>query len=162
MDQTGLNDYTYSYVIYNPTGDVVLPGGAVPPGTPEFVDTFSLDFDASVAGAVLTGPTGGDAAYDYGFFGLKWSLYPDVVEAGDYSGALSFTSALPPSPGNAVASDSNPPSPWSSSPFGQAVPIPGTGNFTVPDSADTLMLLAGALLLFPLVSALKSKPGSLS
>ena len=148
--------YTYTYIVENPAGDVLLPG-SYDPGVSEIVDSFYLTFDASVSGAVVSGPTGGDGAYDFGAYGLYWVLNPDVVVAGSSSGPLWFTSDLPPSPGNASASDDNPPSPWSSYPNGQPVPVPGTGNFVVPDSMNTMALLGGVLLLPPFGSARRKK-----
>jgi hypothetical protein len=56
--------------------------------------------------------------------------------------------------GNASASDDNPPSPWASSPDGQPVPIPN-----VPDSMNTMALLAGTLPLFLFVMKKNAKLG---
>ena len=145
--------YTYSYTVNNPAGDVLLPGSYAP-GTPEIVDSFSLDFNAALPNAVVSGPIGGNSAFNFGAFGLYWVLYPDVVKAGTSSGQLSFQSELPPSPGNASASDDSPPSPWAS-PNGSPVPVPGTGNFSVPEPATTTLLALTALLLLPFGSTIR-------
>jgi len=146
--------YTYSFSVNNPLGDVVLSPSA-DAGASEIVDTFVLNFDASaITGLSFPANT---TAYALGPYGIYWAIYPDVVVAGTNSGALSFQSLLPPSPGIASASDDSPPSPWSSSPSGQYVPVPGIGNFSVPDSTNTIAMLAGMLLLLPFQSALKMK-----
>jgi len=141
------SDYTYTYTVNNPSGDVLLPGSYAP-GTSEIVDSFSLDFNAALPDAVVSGPIGGNSAFNFGAYGLYWVLSPDVVRAGTSSGLLSFQSELPPSPGNASASDDSPPSPWAS-PNGSPVPVPGTGNFSVPEPATTTLLALTALLLLP-------------
>jgi hypothetical protein len=115
-------DYTYTYIVNNPVGDVLLPG-SYSPGSPEIFDAFSITFDASYPGAITSTPTGGSTANNLGAFGLYWTMSPGV-QPGNNSGPLSFQSAMPPVMGNASASDDNPPSPWSSSPYGQMVPVP--------------------------------------
>jgi hypothetical protein len=143
--------YTYTYNVNNPAGDVLLNNAGQPTSTSEVVDTFMLTFDASVPGAVVSGPTGGSGAANLGSFGLIWVL--PSVPAGANSGSLSFTSDEPPTWADASAADANPPSPWSSSPDGQTVPVPMTAS--VPDSLNTLVWLAGTAPLLAL--ALKRK-----
>jgi len=142
--------YTYTYIINNPAGDILLPGSYAS-GAPEIVDSFALSFNAAAPGAVVSGPTGGLVADNLGSAGLFWSIYP-VVDAGTNSGPLSFDSEDAPMMGNATASDDSPPSPWASSPDGQPVPIPN-----VPDSMNTTAPLAGTLLL--LLPGMKKKAG---
>jgi hypothetical protein len=142
--------YTYSYIVHNPSGDVLLPGSYAP-GKPEEFDTFTLSFNSSAPGAVIPGTiSGGTTSANLGN-GIFWFLYPPVY-AGSSSGALSYESDNAPSWGNAGATDDNPPSPWSSFPDGQKVPV-------APDSTSTLALLAGMLLLLPVGSAMKKKAG---
>jgi hypothetical protein len=137
--------YTYTYTIYNPSGDVQLPGSASP-GSPEVVDAFTVGFDTTVPGAFLSGTqTGGVLDQNNGVGGLTWIM--SAVPAGGNSGPLSFESLLLPTMGDANAADANPPSPWASNPDGQEVPIPGAT--AVPDSMNTMAALAGALLLLP-------------
>lgn len=142
VNQTG-SLYTYTYMVNNPTGDVQLPGSASP-GSPEVVDAFSVTFDTTVPGAFIA-QFGGVSEQNNGVNGLFWSF--NAVSAGSSTGILSFTSDDPPTMGNANAQDANPPSPWSSAPFGQQVPIPQTA--TVPDGAATAGLLGGVLMLLP-------------
>jgi len=52
---------------------------------------------------------------------------------------LSFQSDLPPGAGNANAQDANPPSPWSSFPNGQQVPVP----LTVPEPGTWALVAMG-------------------
>lgn len=148
--------YTYSYDVFNPAGDVLLPG--VPnAGDPEIVDQLIVDFNTLASGAVLaSSATGGTLALPLANgTGMKWILETPSVAAGGSSGWLTFQSLLAPSAGNATANDANPPSPWSSDPDGQAVPVPGNGSFSVPDSASTMSLLAGMMLLLPFRPAIK-------
>jgi len=144
--------YTYTYIINNPAGDSLLPGSYAP-GASEIVDSFTLSFNAAAPAAVVSGPTGGLVAANLGSAGLFWFIYP-VVDAGASSGPLSFESDDAPMMGNASASDDNPPSPWASSPDGQPVPIPN-----VPDSMNTMALLAGTLPLFLFVMKKNAKLG---
>jgi hypothetical protein len=137
--------YTYAYTIANPVGDVILPPNASA-GGPEVVDAFGVAFDTTIAGAYVPGSeTGGTSQQNNGASGLFWSF--TGVNPGSSSPTLSFESDLPPVLGNANATDANPPSPWSSSPFGQQVPIPQTG--TAPDATSTMALLAGVMMLLP-------------
>jgi hypothetical protein len=150
--ETAPSDYVYSYMVNNPAGDVLLNEDGLPTTTPEIVDSLSVGFDTTVAGAVTSTPTGlSGVAAD----GVNWFLYP-VVGPDTSSVWLSFDSDLPPSPGNASAE----PAPWASYPGGDAVPVPGTGNFSVPDSTDTMTLLAGVLLLLPFGAAMRKKTSS--
>jgi hypothetical protein len=144
--------YTYTYTVNNPAGDVILGGADA--GQPEILDLFSVDFNASVLGAVLGTPTGGTFGENNGIFGISWFLLTPNVAAGANSGPLSFESLDAPIMGDASASDANPPSPWDSSPDGNPVPVP-----FVPDSTSTMPLLAGMMLLLPFGSVLKKKAG---
>jgi hypothetical protein len=155
--ETAPSDYVYTYTVNNPADDVLLGGPNA--GSPEIVDFFSVDFNTLVTGAVVSGPTGGTGS-GVAAGGVSWGLDTPVVNPGTTSGPLSFDSELPPSPGDATANDSNPPAPWASFPDGQVVPVPGTGNFPVPDSTNSMALLAGVLLLLPFGSAMRKKAGS--
>jgi len=140
--------YTYTYSVFNPAGDVQLPGSASP-GSPEVVDSFSVAFDTLVPGAFIGGSqSGGTSQQNNGVAGLFWSF--TGVNPSNSSPTLSFESDDPPTMGNANASDANPPSPWASNPNGQQVPIPA---ISVPDSASTATLLTGVLMLVPFGSA---------
>jgi hypothetical protein len=147
--------YTYSYSVANPTGDVILPP-APGAGGPEVVDAFAVAFNTTIGSgttaAYIPGTqTGGTAMQNNGTSGLFWSF--TVVNPGSSSPTLSFQSYLPPVLGNANASDENPPSPWSSSPFGQQVPIPETPVST--PEPPTTALLALTFLLLPFRSNLR-------
>jgi hypothetical protein len=141
--------YTYSYTVNNPPNDTV-PGSN--PTQLEFVDTFGLNFAPS-PDAVISLPSDGGA--NGGVNGVVfWSFSPAApIAAGSSSPSLFFQSDLPPSPGIATASDDDT---WGNNPESQYVPVPGTGNFTgpntIPDSTATFALLAGTLLLLPFVS----------
>jgi len=140
--------YTYSYSVANPVGDVVLPPsqGA---GSPEIVDAFSVAFNTAVPGAYVPGSqTGGTGQQNNGANGLFWSF--TAVNPGTSSPTLSFESLLAPILGNANASDTVPPSPWSSVPSGQEVPVPQA----IPEPTTTA-LLALTLLLVPFRSTLR-------
>jgi hypothetical protein len=143
--------YTYAYVLNNPLGDVLLnPDGSLT-STPEVVDAFSIAFNASSAGAYVVGTQlGGAIDQDNGGGGLFWSFA--AINPGTSSPALSFESDLAPILGNANALDANPPSPWSSIPFGQQLALPN-----VSDSTNTLALLAGIVLFLPLLSTMSQK-----
>jgi hypothetical protein len=131
--------YTYSYIVNNPAGDVLLTNGDVPTSTPEVVDTLSVGFDTTVPNAYISNSqTGGVFTENNGTNGLLWVL--GAVPAGGSSGPLSFQSLLPPTLGNANAQNSNPPSPWASTPFGQEVPVP------TPEPGTLSLLLAGSAL----------------
>jgi hypothetical protein len=144
--------YTYAYVVNNPAGDIQLPGSPHP-GSPEIVDTFSVAFNTGLTGAYIPFSASGGLFSVVGGTGISWILIP-VIPAGSSSGMLSFESLLPPVPGDATAQDSNPPSPWASFPDGQEVPVPGP---TVPDSMNTMAMLASMLLFLPFASILKKK-----
>lgn len=130
--------YTYSYTVFNPAGDIQLPG-SVSPGSPEIVDYYSVNFDTTVAGALIPGSLFGGAYSAPNSTGVFWIMAP--VQAGTSGPKLSFQSDLPPVYGNANASDANPPSPWSSSPAGQPVPVPNISGAITPEP-DTLALFA--------------------
>jgi hypothetical protein len=150
--------YTYAYSVANPTGDVIL-APAQGAGNPEVVDAFAVAFNTTLTGAFVPGTqTGGTAQQNNGVSGLFWSF--TGVNPGGSSPTLSFQSDLPPVLGNANASDANPPSPWASSPFGQQVPIPQTPPVSTPDSASTMTLLAGVMMLLPFRSTLLKKGSS--
>jgi hypothetical protein len=134
--------YTYTYTIDNPAGDVLLNNDGSPTTTPEVVFNYSVGFDTTAPGAYVLGSiSGGAFDLNNGVDGLTWNF--TAVSAGNNSPALSFESDLPPTMGDADALGDNPPSPWSSYPNGQEVPVPEP----VPDSMNTLALLAGMLLL---------------
>jgi hypothetical protein len=138
--------YTYTYTILNPAGDLILNDAGVPTSTPEIVDAFSIGFNTTLPGAYVPGSqTGGSAEQNNGIDGLFWSFA--AVNPGAGSPALSFQSYLAPGLGNANAQDGNPPSPWSTIPAGQQLPVPEP----VPDSSSTLVLLTGCLLMLLLL-----------
>jgi hypothetical protein len=138
--------YTYNYTVFNPPGDIVLPSGP----TEEF-DVFSVGFSTTLPGALVGGSLNGGVYNSSTAGGVTWYMYP-AIYAGSNSGVLSFASDLPPVPGTATAQDSNPPSPWSTYPFGSPVPVPG-----VPDSANTMALLGGVMLLLLFRSILRKQ-----
>ena len=130
--------YTYTYTVNNPLGDVVLDNTGLPTLTPEPVDAFSVGFDTTVPGAyIAASQTGGVFDENNGPVGLFWLL--GSVNPGTSSGPLSFLSDLPPTLGNANAQDANPPSPWSSYPDGQQVPVP----LTVPEPGTWVLVAMG-------------------
>jgi len=145
-----LGAYQYTYTVNNPVGDVLLNNNGSPTTTPEIVDAFSVAFNTTLPGAyVLGSQAGGLFDQNNGVAGLNWAFA--AVSPGSSSPVLSFDSDMPPTLGNANASDSNPPSPWASNPDGQQVPVPST----VPEPT-TIALLAGGLLLLPLRSIKKA------
>jgi hypothetical protein len=148
--------YTYSYNVNNLAGDVLLTDSDQPTSKPEIVDTLTVAFDTTAPGAfVPLSQTGGSCDVNLGPFGLFWSFTP--VQPGSTSPTLSFESDLPPVLGNASATDSSPPSPWSSSPDGQQVPVPDPQT-DVPEPAPAA-LVALALLFIPSRAALRKKTG---
>jgi len=137
--------YTYSYVVNNPLGDVLLNNNGSPTSNPEIVDAFGVGFNTTVPGAyIMNSQTGGTSDQNNGTGGLFWSF--TAIQPNTSSPILSFQSDLPPTQGFADAQDANPPSPWSSFPDGQTVPIPA-----VPEPATTalLALTMTSLLLLP-------------
>ena len=121
--EDGSGIYTYSYTIQNPAGDVILNDAGEPTSTPEVVDAFSIGFDTTLPGAyVPVSQAGGSTEQNNGVDGLFWSFA--TVNPGADSPALSFQSYLAPGLGNANAQDGNPPSPWSTIPGGQQLPVP--------------------------------------
>ena len=130
--------YTYTYTVNNPVGDVVLDNTGTPTSTPEPVDAFSVGFDTTAPGAyIMNSQTGGVFDENNGPVGLFWLL--GSVNPGTSSGPLSFQSDRPPTLGNANAQDANPPSPWSSNPNGQQVPVP----ITVPEPGTWALVAIG-------------------
>jgi hypothetical protein len=139
--------YTYSYVVNNPMGDVVLNNMGGPTMTPEIVDAFSVGFDTTFPGAYVNGSiAGGNFDQNLGPDGLSWAF--TGVNPGSSSPMLSFESLLPPTLGNANAADRNPPSPWSSVPNGQMVPVP------TPEPSPLILFALTALLFLPFRSTL--------
>ena len=135
VDQVDLpgGTYYYYYTVNNPAGDVNLNNGS-----PEPVDAFTVAFDTTAPGAFISGSqTGGGFDLNNGPSGLFWAFTP--VNPGTSSGVLSFQSDLPPTLGNANAQDANPPSPWSSNPNGQQVPVP----LTVPEPGTWALVAMG-------------------
>jgi hypothetical protein len=148
--------YTYSYIVNNLKGDVLLTDAGQPTSTPEIVDAFMVAFDTTAPGAfVPLSQTGGSCDVNLGPFGLFWSFTP--VQPGSASPTLSFESDLPPVPGNASATDSSPPSPWASSPDGQQVPVPDPQT-DVPEPAPAALFALG-LLFLPSRAALRKRTG---
>jgi hypothetical protein len=127
-----------------------------PAGDSESVDSLSIGF--GITGVVVSSITGGNfSGEDPDGDGVSWFLYDPAVAPGASSGWLTFDSDLPPSPGSAQSEIS----PWYASSTGvNAVPVPGTGNFSVPDSTNTMTLLAGVLLLLPFGAAMRKKASS--
>jgi hypothetical protein len=151
--------YTYSYTVINPLGDVLLTDQGQPTSTPEIVDSFSVGFDTTAPGAyVPSSQTGGTVDLDLGTAGLFWYFPP--VPPGGRSPLLSFESHAPPTLGNADASDANPPSPWSSSPSGQPVGVPGDPQTDVPEPTTVALFVATGLLLLALRFKFWKKAGS--
>jgi hypothetical protein len=139
--------YTYSYNVNNPSGDIVITTPITTAegiaGNPEVVDSFSVDFNVLIPGALVSTPTGGIIGFNDGS-GVAWSL-PGIAP-NTSSGPLTFESLLAPYLGNASASDADPPSPWGSVPGGQQVAVPGITGVSVPEPTT---LISGALLLVP-------------
>ena len=135
--------YTYTYSVSNAVGDVVLDNHGNPTSTPEIVDAFSVGFDTTQPGAyIMNSQQGGLYDANNGSAGLFWAFAG--INPGTVSGPMSFQSDLPPVSGNANAQDRNPPSPWSSNPDGQPVPVPGA----VPEPPATILLALASLLPF--------------
>ena len=136
--------YTYTYSILNPTGDVLLNNDGSPSATPEIVDAFSVSFNTTAPNAYIAGTqAGGTSDQNNGVAGLFWSF--TAVNPGTTSPVLSFESYLPPTLGNANAQDANPPSPLSSNPNGQQVPVPSV----VPEPGIMALFFATGLVLLP-------------
>jgi hypothetical protein len=140
--------YTYSYTVNNLAGDVLLNNEGQPTSTPELVDSFSLSFDTTAPGAyVPSSQAGGLINQNKGVNGLFWAFVP--VQPGNHSSVFSFESDMPPTSGAASASDADPPSPWSSLPDGQFVPVPN-GPDPVPEPATVALAGLTVLVLIPL------------
>jgi hypothetical protein len=136
--------YTYSYTIFNPAGDVLLNNMGAPTMTPEIVDSFNVGFDTTMPGAYVPGSImGGAFDQNNGPDGLSWAF--NAVNPNNSSPTLTFQSLMPPSLGTANASDRNPPSPWSSIPNGQLVPVPAP----VPEPPAFLLFSLAGLALLP-------------
>ena len=146
------NVYTYSYNVNNPSGDDVLNNNGTPTTTPETFDTFSLTFNASIPGAIIsaTAPLNGSWANN-GANGVMWT-FPDV-SPGSSSPLLAFQSALPPVLGNAGAGGGAiPPAPWSSVPAGTPVAVPAPK--AVPEPGTMALMVVAALALVPFRSSI--------
>jgi len=142
--------YTYVYTVNNPAGDVELNPNGTLTTTPETFSVFTLGFDTTVPGAVVTATTPvGGFFQNNGTSGLLWG-FPSVAPG--TSALIAFNSALPPVMGNASASGAFPPSPWASTPNGQLVPVPGI--HAVPEPA-TMTVFGLTLLLLPLRFSLR-------
>jgi hypothetical protein len=142
--------YTYSYVLENPLGDVLLNNNGTPTLTPESVDAYSVAFNSLAPGAYIAGSqVGGTSVQNNGEAGLFWSFSATGPNAS--SPTLSFKSSLPPTFGNANAQDDNAPSPWSSYPDGEQVPVPNT----VPEPTPPSLFALTALVLWPLRSSIR-------
>ena len=142
VNESSNHVFTYSYQISNAVGDVVLDNSGHPTSTPEIVDAFSVGFDTTQPGAyIMNSQQGGLYDANNGSAGLFWAFAG--INPGTVSGPMSFQSDLPPVLGNANAQDRNPPSPWSSNPNGQPVPVPGA----VPEPPATILLALASLLL---------------
>lgn len=140
--------YTYTYTVVNPANDVLLPPYS---GFEEF-ETFTVNMDTDIPGIVLPGTiSGGGVPTGDSIFWVVPAVYSNA-NTPESSDPLSFESDFAPELGDASATDSNPPSPWSSVPYGQQVPVPG------PDATSTLALLGGMLMVLPVVSRLVKKP----
>jgi hypothetical protein len=173
--------YVYTYTVYDPAGDVILPPNAQA-GSPENVDLFDLDFNPTLVGAVTGSSSANGPGYDIGSTAFEYGIY---IDAGQNSGPLVLDSDLPPTSGDASASDATPPSPWSSSPNGGYFPVPGPvsatpftvtnnapagsppgyyapvqSNGVVPDESNTMTLLAGVLVLLPVGRMVRRKQTS--
>jgi hypothetical protein len=144
--------YTYTYVVNNPTGDVIQ--GGQNNGQPETVGSFTVGFNTTLTGAYVSGSySGGTLPAFIGVTSsaIDWSFA--AVSPGSSSPILSFQSDEAPTWGNASASDSgNQPSPWASAPNGNPVLIPSP----VPEPT-TMSLFAGCLLLMPFRSIIVKK-----
>lgn len=140
--------YTYSYTVNNLTGDVLLNNEGQPTSTPEIVDSYSLSFDTTAPGAYLpSSQAGGLINQNKGVNGLFWAFAP--VQLGNHNSVLSFESDMPPTSGAASASDADPPSPWTSLPDGQFVPVPD-GPEAVPEPTTAALAGLAVLVLIPL------------
>jgi hypothetical protein len=120
VDLTG-GTYTYSYVLRNPATDTTNVHG------------FSVSFQNS--GGVAFNVTGGNANSPTPD-GVSWFFFPTGIVPGGNSGTLSFQSLIGPTFGNGNATDTNPPSPWGSTPGGTQLPVP-----RVPDGGTTVSML---------------------
>jgi hypothetical protein len=140
--------YTYEYTVNNPPGDVELNGGGSPTTTPETFNSFTITFNTTLPGAYLSGaaPVGGTVVNN-GPTGLTWNLAD--VDPGGNSGILAFQSDLAPGLNNASAGGGAVgPSPWSTIPSGQPVPVPVPRGIPEPVTTDLFALTALMLLPF--------------
>jgi len=135
--------YTYTYSISNRPGDVLLNSMGQPTMTPEIVDSYSVAFNTTYPGAYISGSIAGGAFDQDNHVDLSWAF--TAVNPGTTSAVFSFESDLPPTMGTANASDANPPSPWSSVPNGQLVPVP----MEVPEPSTWMLLISGSVAFLP-------------
>lgn len=161
--------YLYDYTAYN-DGAMLLP----PNSGPEEFDLLNVGFDTTPGNGNYLASSGGlNGGVPLGPFGVTWDLL--AVYGGQNSGDLQVISANPPTDGFGTASDSVPPSPWSSLPDGGYFPVPGVpgsapfsipdGGYynpngqksAVPDSTSTMALLGGMMMLLPFRSAFRNR-----
>jgi hypothetical protein len=159
VENTSSDLYTYAFNVNNPSGDVQLNNDNTPyisPITkttvPETFNSFSLTFDTTIPGAFVSGtqPVGGSLVNN-GSTGLTWNF--PAVSPGSSTALLAFQSDLAPGLGSAAGNASagggaTPPSPWSSIPAGQPVPVPRAA----PEPEITGLLALTALVLLPFSS----------
>jgi len=119
--------YTYNYEVTDPANEG------------DTVDSFNV-------GAISTFITGGN----YNFLSPNGPTWDFVINPGQTSSDLYFTSLTAPILGTGNSSDSSPPSPWSTYPNGNPIPVPGT----VPDGGMTMVMLGGA---FCVLGAIRRK-----
>jgi len=130
--------YTYTYDVYNPSGDVLWP--ATDPAVPESFEDFYIGVNYSLVTSISDGGT------DFGSHSIKWFLDPSIAP-GSSTGDLVITSDYGPVMSSAKANDQNEPSPWNTTyAGGTPIPVPGA----VPDTANTMILLGSTLVLLPL------------
>lgn len=136
------NFFTYFYSVNNPSGDIVLnpDGSPFSPTTPEAIDTFTVDFNASLPGMVISG----NQTYNNGAAGLEW-VFNNGVGPGANTGLLSFESNYGPGPAASGSAGANnvlggsPPAPWTTTPTGQ-IAIPRVA----PEPGTVALLVTGA------------------
>jgi hypothetical protein len=126
----GFGEYDYTYIVGNPAGDTAN------------IANFSISFDASVSGAVVSGPTGAHVNQNNGANGITWFFSGGTaITPGHSSGTLEFFSDFAPIPGDANGSGTG--DAWGSEPNGSEVPVPNV----VPEPATTTLLVMSPLLL---------------